>query len=274
MLLKFNKAKKIIDQWQELIDKKQYEPLIKVWSGPKGTRRHLYKGVKSGREHHFLSDGERRLGIIRDSLPETVNYFEQYPLDDLLLCVEIAVEMGIKYPCDADGEAYVLSTDFMCLESDLSQSEPTINQVARTYKTLDSFDTQIKHPVSVTRTLQKLELERRYYAEKKIPFILETDADVSVNCADNLKWAKGCLSYIQDIIEHQTNFFFEFIKVATLYFESSLAEVIEKTCQKIGIDYSDGFGLFQWGVWSHQLPIDLDKKIKVFEPVPLIEVTR
>lgn len=198
MLLKFNKALKTLDKWHDALDKKRYEPLIKVWSGPKGTRRHLYKGAKSKRNHHFLSDGERRLGIIKDSLPETVNYFEQYPLWDLELCVRIAIDMGIKYPCDEEGEAYVLSTDFYCLETDLADNNLATKEVARTYKTLDSLDREIKHPVSVTRTLQKLELERRYYEDKQIPFVLETDHNVSVNCAYNLQvtQSKGSESLI------------------------------------------------------------------------------
>ncbi|MDC2887613.1 hypothetical protein [Psychrosphaera algicola] len=80
MILKLNNVNKILTNWLDSLSKGKYEPLIKVWSGPKGTRRHLYKGIKSGRTHHFLSDGEKRLGIVRDSLPETVDYFEQYPL--------------------------------------------------------------------------------------------------------------------------------------------------------------------------------------------------
>ena len=272
MLLKFNKALKTLDKWHDALDKKQYEPLIKVWSGPKGTRRHLYKGAKSKRNHHFLSDGERRLGIIRDSLPETVNYFEQYPLWDLELCVRIAIDMGIKYPCDEEGEAYVLSTDFYCLETDLADNNLATKEVARTYKTLDSLDREIKHPVSVTRTLQKLELERRYYEDKQIPFVLETDHNVSVNCAYNLKWSKGCLKYIHEIKHHQQPFFMAFVEMASLYFETPLQEVIQRVSHRLGLSYDDGFGLFQWGIWSHQLPIDLDIKIDVFKPVPLLEV--
>ncbi|GGE82197.1 hypothetical protein GCM10008027_03600 [Pseudoalteromonas gelatinilytica] len=66
MRIKLNKAIKTIETWLNKLAKDQYEPLIKVWSGPKGTRRHFFSGIKSERSHHFLSDGEKRLGLVRE----------------------------------------------------------------------------------------------------------------------------------------------------------------------------------------------------------------
>lgn len=271
MRLKLNNASKTIDKWHNLLQKGQYQPLITVWSGPKGTRRHLYKGWKSKRKHHFLSDGERRLGILMDAKPETINFFEQYPLWDIKLCVDIAVEMGIKYPCDIDGEAYILSTDFMCFEMDAANPATPVIQVARTYKTIDSFDRDLKHPVSVTRTLQKLELEKRYYKEIGIKFVLETDASVSVEKAKNLKWAKGCLTYIHECVQHELAFNNTFIELAVRLVKP-LKNIIVMTAKRIGISQSDAHGLFQWGIWTQRLPVDLDKKIWMCRPVNLLRV--
>ena len=80
MKVKINRANKIITAWLKLLSDGTYDPLIKVWSGPKGTRRHLLKGFKAKQNHHFLSDGEYRAGVYYESLPNVIDYFEQFPL--------------------------------------------------------------------------------------------------------------------------------------------------------------------------------------------------
>ncbi|MCV2883431.1 hypothetical protein OE749_01805 [Aestuariibacter sp. AA17] len=97
MRIRLNKATSIIETWLNTLAKGQYEPLIKAWSGPKGTRRHFFSGIKTERRHHFLSDGEKRLGLVREAQPETVSFYEQYPLYDLELCIDLSVEMGIVH---------------------------------------------------------------------------------------------------------------------------------------------------------------------------------
>ena len=131
MKIKINKARKIITTWLDLLAKGDYEPIIKVWSGPKGTRRHLFRGGKSHRSHHFLSDGEYRFGIYAESLSHTINYFELSPLYNIEKAIGIANEMGIRYPTDRDGEAYVMSTDFLCWEYD-SELHKMV-KIARSY---------------------------------------------------------------------------------------------------------------------------------------------
>ena len=77
---------------------------------------------------------------------------EQYPLQDLDLAMEIAKEMGIKYPVNEKSKTpYVLTTDFMLT---VKQDKKTV-QIARTFKTTKDLGKK--------RTIEKLELERRYW---------------------------------------------------------------------------------------------------------------
>lgn len=269
MIIKLNKATSLIETWLTKLAKGQYEPLIKVWSGPKGTRRHFFSGIKSGFHHHFLSDGEKRLGLVREAQPETVCFYEQFPLYDLELCIDLSVEMGIKYPVDKDGEACVLSSDLFCTEVDFQTGE--LQKVARTYKPIASFLTESKHPISITRTLQKLELEKRYYKEKGIPFHVETDLNISKNHADNLVWARKSAEYRHEFVDHAEKFTYEFINIAYCRPDSHITELIELTIRKLGISFSNGMALFQWGIWSQLIPADLEYPIHVFEPLVLKE---
>ena len=270
MRIKLNKATSIIEAWLSKLAKGEYDPLIKVWSGPKITRRHFFSGIKSNRNHHFLSDGEKRLGLVREALPQTINYFEQYPLWDIDLCIQLSVEMGIKYPVDKNGEAYVLSTDLFCSEVDFKTGE--VKQVARTYKPIASFLTESNHPVSITRTLQKLELEKRYYDKKGIPFHIETDVNISKAYADNLVWTRKSAEYRHEFIHHTEKFNYEFVDAIYGRPENVIVEQLEHVSRRMAISYSDAMALFQWGIWSHTIPADLEQSIHMFEPLTLKEV--
>lgn len=259
MRIKLNNATKIVEKWLALLAQGTYDPLIKVWSGPKGTRRHLLRGVKSGRCHHLLSDGERRKLIFFESLITCLEIYEQFPLWDILRCIELAAEMGIKYPMDHDNEAYVMSTDFLCIDIDLETG--VTRKVARSYKPIDWILLESKHPISVNRTLQKLELERRYWAEEGVDFELITDAHISKNCATNLKWARSSYDYQNEFISHKDAYAFEFLNIWKSSPQKILSETIHLAAKKIGICYSDAFAIFQYLVWTHVLPVDLETLI-------------
>ncbi len=270
MKVKINSATKILNTWLKLLAKGTYEPLIKVWSGPKGTRRHLLKGFNANRNHHFLSDGEYRSGIYFESLSNVIDYFEQFPLWDLERVVRIAHEMGIRYPMDKNGEAYVMSTDLLCREYD--QKQQKIIMVARSYKPLDSLDFESKHPVSVNRTLAKLELERRYYEEQGIRFKLVTDAHISKNCAYNLKAHRASAWYKDEFIEHEVRFINAFMDALFADEYRTVREHLNVLKPKLGLCQEDLTALFQWGIWTHQIPADLEVKINPFRPLKMKEV--
>jgi len=269
--IKINKARKIITTWLDSLAKGSYEPIIKVWSGPKGTRRHLFRGVKSQRSHHFLSDGEYRYGIYAESLPQTINYFEQSPLYNIEKAIRIAHEMGIRYPTDRNGEAYVMSTDFLCWEYDSLQHKMV--KIARSYKPLDSLDFATKHPVSVNRTLEKLELERRYYESENIPFELITEAHISKNCAHNLKAHRASALYKAEFIEHEKRFMVAFVESCYTREHLEITAQLEMLKPKLMLPYEDLFALYQWGIWTHQIPADLEVLINPLRPLKLKEVT-
>lgn len=275
MKVKVNRATGIIRKWVEPFSKGEYQSLIKVWSGPKGTRRHLLKGFKSRvrntyRQHHFLSDGERRHGVLQESKPETIDFFEQFPLWDLERAIRIAHEMQIRYPMDENGEAYVLSTDLLCREYDRDQKK--IVKVAYSYKPLDSIDFNTKHPVSINRTLDKLELERRYWHEQGVQFKLITDAHVSKTCAYNLKYCRASAYYKDEFIQHERRFTNEFVNAWYARPSLEITPLLEALQPKLGISQSNLVALFHWGIWTHQIPANLEIEINLLRPLEMVEI--
>ncbi|MDJ0658608.1 MAG: TnsA endonuclease N-terminal domain-containing protein [Crocosphaera sp.] len=156
---------------------KDYKPWITITDFPSVGRVSRLLGWKSNRIHHLMSDWESRLFYLLEWSNKVEDIREQYPLLNLDLAMEIAKEMGIKYPVNTKNNTpYVLTTDFMLT---VQQGQQSV-QVARTFKTIKDL--------SKKRTIEKLELERRYWRKHNIDWAIVTEEEIPKICASNIKW--------------------------------------------------------------------------------------
>ncbi len=134
-------------------------------------------GWKTDRIHHLMSDWELRLFYIFEWSEDVQDIREQYPLLNLDLAMEIAKEMGIEYPVNRKSKTpYVLTTDFVLT---VKQGEKSV-QIARTFKTTKDL---VKK-----RTIEKLELERRYWEQQGIDWVIVTENEICKIFTSNIQW--------------------------------------------------------------------------------------
>ncbi len=152
---------------------KHYQPWVKVHEVPSSGRSHRVWSHKTGRVHHLLSDLELAVFMMLEWLPETTDIREQFPLrrEDTRA---IAVAAGIKHP-GVRGVDQVMSSDFL-VDSANSQNRQFVIQV----KPLEAFED--------TRIIEKLELERRYWQSKHVPWHLVTNNEIDPVVRQNLQW--------------------------------------------------------------------------------------
>ena len=156
---------------------KDYKPWITIQDFPSVGRASRIFGWKSGRTHHLMSDWESRLFYMFEWSIEIQDIREQYPLADLDLAMEIAKEMGIKYPVNRKNKTpYVLTTDFMLT---VMQNDKSV-QIARTFKTTKDL--------AKKRAIEKLELERRYWQKHNIDWGIVTEHEICKIFASNIQW--------------------------------------------------------------------------------------
>lgn len=156
---------------------KDYVPWIKVQDFPSQGRSHRIPGWKTGRIHHLLSDQEKRTFYLFEWSDIVIDIREQYPLMDLDLALKISDEMNFKYPEDPQHHIpYILTTDFMLT----IEREGKLIQVARTVKSTRELEQK--------RTVEKLELERRYYQTLGIDWGIITEKGINKIFASNLDW--------------------------------------------------------------------------------------
>jgi TnsA endonuclease N terminal/TnsA endonuclease C terminal len=150
-----------------------YLPWITVRDVASIGRSHRIFGHKSRRTHHLLSDLELAIFLMLEWHNSTTDIREQFPLilDETLV---LAKQAGIKHP-GIHGINQTMSTDFL-----VNTQDSTIPKFAIQAKYADDLQD--------ARTLEKLELERRYWKSKSIPWFILTEMDIPKVVFENINW--------------------------------------------------------------------------------------
>lgn len=152
---------------------RDYKPFLTVRDVSSSGRSHRVFSVKTQRLHHFLSNLELAVFLTLEWSETVTDIREQFPLnvDDT---VRLADEAGIRHP--AFKSVYqVMTSDF--LVDSASKDRP-------------QFALQIKYAKDLEdrRTVEKLELERRYWHSKNIPWFIVTENNICRAAVKNIEW--------------------------------------------------------------------------------------
>ncbi len=152
-----------------------YKPWLTVRDVPSHGRSSRDKGWKTGRTHHFLSMLELLYYFILEWSSMVTDIREQYPLLPIDDTLAIADSLGIKHPTHPKTkEPVVLTTDFyISLRNESGSFEHT-----RTVK--------YAKDLSNRRTLEKLEIERRYWEVRGIDWGIVTEQEIPTELAKNV----------------------------------------------------------------------------------------
>ncbi len=156
---------------------KDYLPWLTVRDLASQGRSHRVFGHKCQRTHQLLSDLELAIFLILEWISDSSDIREQFPLQ-LEVTERLAKENGIKHPA-YQGVIQVMSSDFL---------------VTTTKKKLPKFAIQAKiaETLQDPRTIEKLEIERRYWKLKLIPWFIVTEKDIPGVVFQNINWLYRC----------------------------------------------------------------------------------
>ena len=150
-----------------------YKPWITVRDIASRGRSHRVFGHKTRRTHHLLSDLELAVFLMLEWNPLIEDIKEQFPLNPEQT-TELAKAASIAHPA-VGGVLHIMSSDFLVHSSEHHQSRFALQ--AKYRKDLDD-----------PRVIEKLELERRYWQSKSIPWCIITEAEIPKTVFDNIKW--------------------------------------------------------------------------------------
>jgi hypothetical protein len=155
---------------------KDYKPFLTVRDVPSLGLSKRIMGTTTERISHLLSKLETRYFFVLDWALPVVDFREQFalPLEETL---EIAERLGIRHPMHpTEKTPVVMTTDFLV---DVLADGIVIPK-ARSIK--------YKIDLSDPRVIEKLEIERTYWAERNIDWGIVTEEDVSEDLAFNIEW--------------------------------------------------------------------------------------
>lgn len=152
---------------------KEYRPWLYVQDVPSDGRSHRVYSHKTGRIHHLLSDLELAAFLVFEWTPNITDIREQFPLnrDDTRT---ITRENRLKHP-SIRGVDQVMSSDFL---------------VDIEFGPYRQFAIQVKpiEQLADNNTTEKLQIERRYWELKQIPWFLITENQIDPVVKENMSW--------------------------------------------------------------------------------------
>lgn len=155
---------------------RDYLPWLTIRDVPSHGLSTRIAGWKTGRVHHFLSQGELDYFYVLEWSDVVLDIREQYPLS-LEATQEIAARLGIKHPSDPKTkEAVVMITDFLI---DV-QVNHRVELKARALKSINELSSK--------RKIEKLEIERTYWKEQGVDWGIVTENEIPEALVKNVRW--------------------------------------------------------------------------------------
>jgi hypothetical protein len=193
-----------------------------------------------------MSNNELAYFYILDWSEEVTDIREQYPLLDIDCAVNIAAQAGIKYPVDnVSGFPYVLTCDFMVT---------TLNGLkARTIKMME----ELKN----IRTLEKLEIERRYWLTQGIEWKVVTEREILYKKAKNIEWLYTAYEDDPNIYELSNA---KDTMIQMIHNGHSIVDTAQIVESKFLLSAGIGLRLFKQLVLNRKLTLDLNGTIDLY----------
>jgi len=164
----------MVDIYAQIPRGKEYEPAITIRDLPSLGRSSRISGIRTGRQHDFLSDMERNYFHILNFSDVVIDIREQFPMQ-LDLTLLIAEELGIKHPIDPKSKKLVhMTSDFNITINEQGKAK----DVVRTIKSKDDLVDR--------RTIEKFEIESIYWKRLGIDWGMVTDVEINKTLALNI----------------------------------------------------------------------------------------
>lgn len=238
-----------------------YKPWLLIHDVPSIGLANRIKSPVNGRTYHLMSQLEADWFFALHALSGVVDIREQYPLLDLEETEQIAADLKIKHPTDPQSKtACVATSDFVVTFRD----GPRTIDVALAIK--------FSSDLSSTRTLEKLEIERVYWAARGIKWSILTELELPRTLVKNMRWLFPHLDLAEsgaisaELLEKIRNAMSPEIEKGSRGLADVAAESDDRLGLAPGTSLSAARCLIGTGVW----PVDLTLGLNPRNPIRLL----
>lgn len=236
----------------------EYRPWLTIHDISSTGRSSRIHCRKTGREHHLFSDLETSLFLLLDWSDVVTDIREQFPLDRDITR-RITTEIDVKHPADSHTNSdIVMTTDFLI---DIRRDGKS-QTIARSVKPSSALDD--------SRTLEKQEIERRYWQKNGVDWGLVTELDLPIQRIKNLRWLHEMQS-LQHLVAPYANYWEDrcdsFLAFLPQTNGMSVQQVIRLLEGTHGFAAGEGLSVLRHLAANKRIDIDLDSKFAMSMPI-------
>lgn len=226
---------------------KHYKPFLTVRDVPSKGRVHRRPALTHNRIVHLLSDLELAVFLLFDWQSTVIDIREQFPLNPEAT-IGIAKRLGIKHPAYR-GVIQVMSTDLLV---DFNVDGVHLSRAISVKYAQDLED---------ERTIEKLELERRFWEGEGIEWFIFTEHEVPIICVKNIRWlAPHMHSYDLDPLE-RIHVFENILQMLEASPEEKLPVLLGELDQKQGLKRGTNLQYFRHLAAQNAFQWDMQKQL-------------
>jgi hypothetical protein len=243
------KIKKLLKEGRGQGTGKDYKPWTTTSDYSSKGRASRIFGIKTKRIHHLQSDNQLRAFLIYEFSRKILDIRENYPLLDVMEVIDDKENVRFDKFCDKEsGEQLVICTNFL-----LTVKEPDGGEklIARTVKNTSELNKKI--------TLEKLEIERRYWEAKNINWKLITEKQLPRQVAKNIEWVREALLEDGNVDKEELS------QVLLTYLlnnmETPLKELLKVFDKSEALIMGTALYLFRYLIAKKEIRVNMEEKI-------------
>lgn len=252
-----NKLDRWIKEGRGQGEGENYKPWLTIQDFPSMGRVTRVFGWTTNRIHHFFSDTQLKYFYLLDWEERVIDIREHYPLIDLEVVLKNTSDLKLdKFIDKKTKEPYILTTTFLIT---LLNPDGQKSFAARSIKYASEL--------SKKTTIEKLEIERRYWTAKGINWGIVTNKDINDVRAKNIEWIHSAMT--SDDCNGLSRDEFDDLLDGLLYRlidnQQNIREIISRFEKDYSLDAGAGLLLFKHLIAGKRIALDMDKPINLNE---------
>ena len=234
----------------------EYKPWLLTQDFPSLGRASRVKSMTTGRVHHFFSKTQRDYFMELDWEESVIDIKEHFPLHNYMEIIENPDDINHSKFSNGD-KPYVLTTTFLITKR---IDDEKVAYYARSIKYASELDKKI--------TLEKLEIERRYWSKKSIDWKIVTNKEINTILVRNIEFinpviaSKLKVKHLEEIISDMMD---EYMRSSDKIL-SYIFKTIEKRWTLVP---GESIAVFKYLLANKLIRVDMNNEINIRKPIEL-----
>ncbi len=233
-----------------------YKPWLTIQDFPSLGRASRIKSMTTGRIHHLFSRTQRDFFMELDWEESVIDIREHFPLLDYKETIENLNDINQSKFCNGETD-YVITTTFLITKR---IDRDNVEYYARSVKYASELEKKI--------TLEKLEIERRYWSNKSINWGLVTNNEINTALVKNIEFINPVVSSKLKI-DNKKAIISNLISEYTRSSDKVLYGIFKSIDRGLNLNPGESIAVFKYLLSNRFIEADMNTMIDIRKPIEL-----